>query len=93
MDTFRDAPSAFGMRGRGAGRMLGSMKRAPVIVHPPCSGGRRVTLYGQDLGRALRPGDVAAILRRAGFCTTKFVWDDTGVFEWRDGGPDVWLMP
>lgn len=93
MDTFRDAPIAFGMREHGAGRMLGSMKRAPVIVHPPSSGGRRVTLYGQDLGRALRPGDVAAILRRAGFCTTKFVWDDTGVFEWRDGGPDVWLMP
>ncbi|GGN35222.1 hypothetical protein GCM10012285_08110 [Streptomyces kronopolitis] len=52
-----------------------------------------MTLYGQDLGRALRPGDVAAILRRAGFGTARFVWDDTGVFEWRDGGPDVWLMP
>ncbi len=72
--------------------MLRGMKRAPVIVHPPCTGGRRVSLHGQDLGRALRPGDVAAILRRAGFGTASFVWDDTGIFEWRDGGPDVWLM-
>lgn len=65
-----------------------------MIVHPPSTGGgRRVTLHGQDLGRALRPGDVAAILRRAGFRNTKFVWDDTTVFEWRDGGPDIWQMP
>ncbi|MER6049549.1 hypothetical protein K2224_29755 (plasmid) [Streptomyces sp. BHT-5-2] len=69
------------------------MKRAPVIVHPPCTGGRRVTLHGQDLGRARRPGDVAAILRRAGFPTTRFVWHDTGVIEWRAGGPDTWQMP
>ncbi|MEU5212897.1 hypothetical protein [Streptomyces sp. NPDC020742] len=69
------------------------MKRAPVIVHPPSTGGRRVTLHGRDLGRALRPGDVAAILRRAGFCTTTFVWEDPDVFEWRDGGPDIWVMP
>ncbi|MFB7630879.1 hypothetical protein ACFC0M_08010 [Streptomyces sp. NPDC056149] len=69
------------------------MKRAPVIVHPPSTGGRRVTLHGQDLGRALRPGDVAAILRRAGFPTTRFGWDDTGLIEWRAGGPDTWLMP
>ncbi|TJZ59413.1 hypothetical protein FCH28_03685 [Streptomyces piniterrae] len=66
-----------------------------MIVHPPCTGGRRVTLYGQDLGRARRPGDVAAFLRRAGFSLpglspSKFSWDDTGVFEWRDGGPDIW---
>lgn len=69
------------------------MSRAPVIVHPPSTGGRRVTLHGQDLGRALRPGDVAAFLRRAGFCTTQCAWDDTRVFEWRDGGPDIWQMP
>ncbi|MCB5909234.1 hypothetical protein [Streptomyces pinistramenti] len=69
------------------------MNRAPVIVHPPCSGGRRVTLRGQDLGRARRPGDVAAFLRRAGFPATHLVWDDTGVFEWRDGGPDIWYTP
>ncbi|WP_398780276.1 hypothetical protein [Streptomyces sp. NBRC 110611] len=52
-----------------------------------------MTLHGQDLGRAHRPGEVAAILRRAGFCTTKFAWDDTGIVEWRDGGPDIWQMP
>ncbi|WP_407548398.1 hypothetical protein QOM21_04550 [Streptomyces sp. Pv4-95] len=68
------------------------MNRAPVIVHPPSTGGRRVTLYGQDLGRARRTGDVAAILRRAGFADTKFIWEDAGVFEWRDGGPDIWTM-
>ncbi|MGD3111244.1 hypothetical protein [Streptomyces sp. YGL11-2] len=69
------------------------MKRAPVIVHPPSTGGRRVTLYGQDVGRALRRGDVAAILRRAGFSSARFVWDDAGVIEWREGGPDIWQMP
>ncbi|MFJ8672087.1 MULTISPECIES: hypothetical protein [unclassified Streptomyces] len=73
------------------------MNRAPVIVHPPCTGGRRVTLRGQDLGRALRKGDVAAFLRRAGFPsafpTAEFVWDDAALFEWRDGGPDIWSAP
>ncbi|UQA91022.1 hypothetical protein [Streptomyces halobius] len=69
------------------------MNRAPVIVHPPSTGGRRVTLYGQDLGRARRTGDVAAFLRRAGFPMSTFVWDDTGVFEWREGGPEIWSMP
>ncbi|MFF2927553.1 hypothetical protein ACFVTP_35005 [Streptomyces celluloflavus] len=69
------------------------MNRAPVIVHPPCAGGRRVTLHGQDLGRARRPGEVAAILRRAGFCAAEPPWDDAGLVEWRDGGPDIWSMP
>lgn len=88
------------MRGRRAAPTLETMKRAPeraarapVIVHPPCTGGRRVTLYGQDLGRALRRGDVAAYLRRAGFVTAEFAWDDTGLIEWREGGPDVWSTP
>ncbi|MGW1840335.1 hypothetical protein [Streptomyces sp. BBFR2] len=67
------------------------MDRAPVIVHPPCSGGRRVTLHGQDIGRARRPGDIAAFLRRAGFPATELIWDDAGVCEWREGGPDIWF--
>lgn len=69
------------------------MDRAPVIVHPPCTGGRRVTLHGKDLGRARRRGDVVAFLRRAGFPATDLVWEDTGVFEWRQGGPDTWSTP
>ncbi|MFJ5674132.1 hypothetical protein [Streptomyces sp. NPDC093097] len=68
------------------------MQHAPVIVHPPSTGGRRVTLHGTDLGRALRPGDVAALLRRAGF-PTPFAWDDADVIKWRSGGPDTWRMP
>ena len=22
----------------------------------------------------------------------QFVWDDAAIFEWRDGGPDIWSM-
>ncbi|MFJ5532481.1 hypothetical protein [Streptomyces sp. NPDC093261] len=66
------------------------MEHSPVVVHPPSQGGRRVTVRGQDVGRALRPADVVEFLRRAGMNPDDVDLDDAGLIEWRGGGPEVW---
>jgi hypothetical protein len=62
----------------------------PVIVHPPMSGGRRVTIRGADVGRAHRVQDVAEFLRRAGLAEDEADLDNPALVVWRGGGPDVW---
>ncbi|MGK5631045.1 hypothetical protein [Streptomyces sp. URMC 123] len=62
----------------------------PVVVHPPTSGGRRVSVRGHDVGRALRPEDVLEFLRRAGLEEGAAALDDPELIEWRGGGPDHW---
>ncbi|MDT0609166.1 hypothetical protein [Streptomyces lancefieldiae] len=64
----------------------------PVIVYPPDeTGGRRVRVDGEVLGRAYTLRDVAGLLQEAGLQD----WDEMDVvrsplIEWRGGGPDVW---
>ncbi|MER5871959.1 hypothetical protein [Streptomyces sp. NPDC002044] len=61
-----------------------------VTVHPPDhQGRRRVRCDGQDLGRALNPGDVLEFLRRAGL-DPDTVRLDGPLLDWRGGGPSAW---
>ncbi|MFE2973765.1 hypothetical protein [Streptomyces sp. NPDC059258] len=66
----------------------------PVIVYPPsATGGRRVTVHGQIVGLAHGRGEVAALLRAAGFAPgpDKIVdLDRPGLIEWRGGDLDTW---
>lgn len=66
-----------------------------VVVYPPSeTGGRRVRADGVILGTAYSLHDLAVFLERAGLEG----WDEmdvaryteSGLFEWRGGGPDVW---
>ncbi|MCF1592192.1 hypothetical protein [Streptomyces muensis] len=64
----------------------------PVVVYPPAvDGGRRVRVDDQFLGMAYGLLDVAEFLRRAGIegADPDYV-RQTGLIEWRGGGPDVW---
>ncbi|MEU8435492.1 hypothetical protein AB0F18_21790 [Streptomyces sp. NPDC029216] len=62
-----------------------------VIVYPPdAEGGRRVRVDGEILGRALGPGDLLELLRRAGLDPDDVRLDDALLIEWRGGGPAVW---
>ncbi|MET9959270.1 hypothetical protein ABZ128_09305 [Streptomyces sp. NPDC006326] len=62
-----------------------------IVVHPPdATGGRRVHVDAEILGRATSLRDVAEFLRRAGL---ELEPEEAAVFpliEWRGGGPDVW---
>ncbi|MGP3979815.1 hypothetical protein [Streptomyces sp. KR80] len=60
----------------------------PVVVYPPLSGGRRVEIRGQDVGRARRLADVIEFLRRAGLEDPDI--EDPSLVEWRGGGSEVW---
>ncbi len=60
----------------------------PVVVYPPGPGGRRVTVRGEDVGRATSETDLAEFLRRVGLDDPDTA--DVGLVEWRGGGPDVW---
>lgn len=62
----------------------------PVIVHPPTSGGRRVTIRGVDVGRARRVRDVAEFLRRAGMAEDESDLADPELVAWRGGGAGKW---
>ena len=66
-----------------------------VIVYPPSpSGGRRVRVDGEILGLAHSLVDVAEFLRRAGLEEIEASdVADSGLIEWRGGGPDVWVPP
>jgi hypothetical protein len=63
----------------------------PVVVHPPGPGGRRVTIRGQDVGRAGSAADLLEFLRRAGLddlAETDLLGPD--LVEWRGAAPGVW---
>ncbi|MEU9214043.1 hypothetical protein AB0D27_40675 [Streptomyces sp. NPDC048415] len=64
----------------------------PVIVYPPDeTGGRRVRVDDEILGRAYGLRDVAEFLRRAGIEDVEEEYvAASGLIEWRGGGPDVW---
>ncbi|MDJ0346740.1 hypothetical protein [Streptomyces sp. PH10-H1] len=62
----------------------------PVVVHPLSDGARRVTIRGQDFGRALHAGDLIEFLRRAGLDVEDADLANPDFFEWRGGGPDDW---
>lgn len=62
-----------------------------VVVHPPSpSGGRRVRVDRVPLGIAYGPEDLVEFLRRVGLDPDQLDLDDTGLIEWRGGGPDKW---
>ncbi|MET9926779.1 MULTISPECIES: hypothetical protein [unclassified Streptomyces] len=66
----------------------------PVIVYPPsATGARRVTVHGQIVGLAHGRGEVAALLRAAGFAPgpdEAVELDRPGLIEWRGGDLDTW---
>ncbi|MER5211967.1 hypothetical protein ABT063_15640 [Streptomyces sp. NPDC002838] len=64
----------------------------PVVVYPPDEdGGRRVRVDGELLGRAYALWDIAEFLRRAGVEGADETYvEESGLIEWRGGGPDVW---
>lgn len=64
----------------------------PVIVYPPAeTGGRRVRMDGKILGLAHSLRDVAEFLRRAGLDDfDEADVEQSGLIEWRGGGPEVW---
>lgn len=56
-----------------------------VVVYPPDeTGGRRVRVDGEILGRAYGMADLVEFLRRAGWV------EEAPPIEWRGGGPDTW---
>ncbi|MFE9684150.1 hypothetical protein [Streptomyces sp. NPDC006285] len=64
----------------------------PVVIYPPSpTGGRRVRIDGEILGLAYGLRDAAEFLRRAGLedADESYV-EESGLIEWRGGGPDVW---
>jgi hypothetical protein len=73
------------------------MTAAPqVIVEPPStSGGRRVRVGTEIVGRAYGLGDLVEFLRRAGLeeVDDEDLRHGAGLVEWRGGGPDVWAAP
>ncbi|SCF80024.1 hypothetical protein GA0115280_113017 [Streptomyces sp. Cmuel-A718b] len=81
-------------RGQWSGHRGGMAEHPPVIVYPPsATGGRRVTVHGQIVGLAHGRGEVAALLRAAGFAPgpDKVVeLDRPGLIEWRGGDLDTW---
>jgi len=64
----------------------------PVVVYPPDEdGGRRVRVDGEILGRAYGLRDIAEFLRRAGIEDVDEAYvAESGLIEWRGGGPQVW---
>ena len=64
----------------------------PVVVYPPDEdGGRRVRVDSEILGRAYGLEDIAEFLRRAGMEDVNEAYvEQSGLIEWRGGGPDVW---
>jgi hypothetical protein len=64
----------------------------PVVIYPPAEdGGRRVRVDDHFLGMAYGLLDIADFLRRAGIedADEEYV-RQSGLIEWRGGGPDVW---
>jgi hypothetical protein len=66
---------------------------APVIVHPPVGGRRRVTIRGEPVGTARGLADLLEFLRRAGLAEDDIPLDDPGFVDWRGGGPGDWPEP
>jgi hypothetical protein len=64
---------------------------APVIVHPPGPGGRRVTIRGEHAGTATGPADLLEFLRRAGLEDLDALdLRRPELVQWRGAGPDRW---
>jgi hypothetical protein len=64
---------------------------APVTVHPPEPGGRRVTIRGERVGTARGPGDLLEFLRRAGLeDIDEADLSRPDLVEWRGAGPGTW---
>jgi hypothetical protein len=64
---------------------------APVIVHAPGPGGRRVTIRGEHAGIATGPADVVEFLRRAGLEDLDVAdLQRPDLIDWRGAGPDTW---
>ncbi len=86
--SFRDAVP------KPPGHRVDMAAHPPVIVHPPsASGARRVTVHGQIVGVAHGRGEVAALLRAAGFAPgpdQAVELDRPGLIEWRGGDLDTW---
>ncbi|HEY3480213.1 MAG TPA: hypothetical protein VGL02_15050 [Streptomyces sp.] len=64
------------------------MDAPPITVHPLTAAGRRVTIRGQDVGRAHRIADLVEFLRRAGLDDIEV--EQTDLIEWLGGGAEVW---
>lgn len=64
------------------------MDAPPITVHPLTASGRRVTIRGQDVGRAHRIEDLVEFLRRAGLDDIEV--EETDLIEWLGGGADIW---
>ncbi|MFF7213020.1 hypothetical protein ACFZAU_21170 [Streptomyces sp. NPDC008238] len=63
---------------------------APVIVHPPVGGGRRVSIQGRYAGTARRLADLLEFLWQAGIDPDSSRVLDPDLVEWCGGGPDEW---
>ena len=64
----------------------------PIGVYPPTEdGGRRVRVDEWFVGMAYGLLDIVEILRVAGLDNADEAWvRQSGLIEWRGGGPDVW---
>lgn len=67
------------------------MDQPRIVVEPVVSGGRRVRVGTAVLGIAYGPADVIEFLRRAGLDPDEVHLDDSGLVEWRGGGPEAWV--
>ncbi|WP_307675952.1 hypothetical protein [Streptomyces sp. V4I2] len=64
----------------------------PIAIYPPgTDGGRRVRVDGRFVGMAYGLLDIIEFLRLAGLEDVDDDWvRQSGLIEWREGGPDVW---
>uniref|UniRef100_A0AAU2UW86 Uncharacterized protein n=1 Tax=Streptomyces sp. NBC_00003 TaxID=2903608 RepID=A0AAU2UW86_9ACTN len=71
------------------------MTEAAIIVHRPReTGGRHVTVHGQDIGLAHSDGDLKEFLRQSGLDETDteaMVDGDSPEIEWRGGRPHQYV--
>ncbi|MEU9438138.1 hypothetical protein [Streptomyces sp. NPDC048252] len=63
-----------------------------VVIYPPVEdGGRRVRMDDRFVGLAYGLLDIVEFLRLAGLDDVDDLWvQESGLIEWRGGGPDVW---
>lgn len=64
----------------------------PIVIYPPAEdGGRRVRVGDHFRGMAYALLDIVEFLRLAGLEDADEAWvRESGLVEWRGGGPDVW---
>ncbi|WP_328869591.1 hypothetical protein OHT76_05425 [Streptomyces sp. NBC_00287] len=63
-----------------------------IVIYPPGEdGGRRVRVHDRFVGMAYGLLDIVEFLRLAGLEDVEEEWvRQSGVVEWRGGGPDMW---